>query len=70
MHKLCFVLTKFFVVDKLHISEFLYMYREHLKKTGFHTECYIGTMPRLVQIESCFFWYNSLYFYKIGSFET
>ena len=26
-----------------------------------HAVCNIGTMPRLVQIETCFFWDNSLY---------
>ena len=31
------------------------------KKTGFHAVCYISTMPRLVQIETCVFWDNSLY---------
>ena len=31
-----------------------YIQREFLK-TGFHAVCYIGTVPRLVQIETCFF---------------
>ena len=30
-------------------------YREIFKKPGFHVVCYIGTMPQLVQIETCFF---------------
>ena len=29
--------------------------------SGFHDVFYKGTMPRLVQIETCFFWDNSLY---------
>ena len=34
-------------------------YREIFKKPGFHAVCYIGTMPRLVQIETCFLGDNS-----------
>ena len=30
-------------------------YREIFKKPGFHAVCYIGSMPRLVQIEAWFF---------------
>ena len=38
-----------------------FKYREIFNIAGFHAVCYIGTMPRLVQIETCFFWDNSLY---------
>ena len=35
-------------------------------KPGFHPVCYIGTMPRLVKIETCFFGDNSLYYKREG----
>ena len=34
---------------------FKLLYREIFLKPGFHAVCYIGTMPRLVQIETWFF---------------
>ena len=51
----------------------LVFYEIFKKKKGFHAVCYISTMPRLVQIETCFFWiincisniYNSHFFSKI-----
>ena len=44
-------------VSRKHVNM---MYKEFFFKTGFHALCYISTMPRLVQIETCFFWDNSL----------
>ena len=32
-------------------------YREIFLKPGFHAVCYIGTMPRMKQTESCFLGY-------------
>ena len=31
-------------------------YKEIFFKPGFYAVCYIGTMPQLVQIETCFFY--------------
>ena len=45
------ILHKSFAIQKW----LIFTYRDIFLKPGIHAVCYIGTMPRLAQIETCFF---------------
>ena len=41
--------------DHIQQKSIVILYRENFLKPGFHAVCYIDTMLRLAQIETCFF---------------